>query len=268
MHKFFLPTVLLTGLLAFFAARAQAQPTQAGQIVVQRVTGSVLLVNLADQSTVALQNGDALKQGFAVRTAKTASVVLIFSNGATINVGADSELSVDQFLQDPFSQPVKLSELKEEPTTSTTKLKLTHGEITGNVRHLHQDKGSSFEIDTPVGAAGIRGTTFQITYVPDGNGHAFFSIATAEGTVIFTSTGNQSIPVPGGVQITADVTVDSNGNVQLGNITQGSLSDADRNAIEQLIQQNEDVQINPGNQPGSPQTLGGLIRTTPGDGTN
>lgn len=264
MHKSFLSTLLLAGLWAVFTARAGAAQ-EPGQIVAQRVTGSVTVVSLADNTTVALQNGDTLRQGSAVRTAKGASAVLVFSNGATVNVGADTEVAIDQFLQDPFSDQVKVAELKEEPTTSTTKLKLTHGEIVGHVRHLHQDQGSTFEVDTPVGAAGIRGTTFQITYQPQGNGKAFFSISTADGTVVFSTVTNQTIPVPEGQQITADVTVDpTTGAVQL-NVQPGALPPGAADAIIQLVQGAEDVIFNPQNNNGSPPPTPPPPRTTPGD---
>lgn len=266
MHKKIISALLLVGLWAFFATQAEAAQ-QPGQIVAQRVTGSVLLVNLADNSTVALQNGDTLKEGSAVRTTTGASAVLVFSNGATINVSSDTELSIDQFLQDPFSDEVKVADLKEEPTTSVTKLKLIHGEVVGNVRHLHQDRGSSFEVDTPVGAAGIRGTTFSVTYQPQGNGKAFFSISTAEGTVVFSSVTNQTVPVPSGQQITVDVTVDPvTGAVQL-NVQPGALPPGAADALIQLIQGAEDVIFNPQNSPNSPPATSPAPRTTPGDGT-
>ncbi|HTQ30835.1 MAG TPA: FecR family protein [Opitutaceae bacterium] len=264
MHKNFLSTLLLAGLWAILAARLGAAQ-EPGQIVAQRVTGDVQVVNLADNTAVALQNGDTLKQGSAVRTAKGASAVLVFSNGATVNVGADTEVSIDRFLQDPFSSEVKVAELKEEPTTSTTRLKLTHGEIVGHVRHLHQDQGSTFEVDTPVGAAGIRGTTFQITYQPQGNGKAFFSISTAEGTVVFSTVTNQTIPVPEGQQITADVTIDpTTGAVQL-NVQPGTLPPGAADALIQLIQGAEDVIFNPQNTSGSPPPTQPPPRTTPAD---
>ncbi|HZP59448.1 MAG TPA: FecR family protein [Opitutaceae bacterium] len=265
MPKNLFSTLLLAGIWAIFAARAGAAQ-EPGQIVAQRVTGSVLSVNLADNTTVGLQNGDTLTQGFAVRTAKGASAMLVFSNGATVNVGEDTEVSIDQFLQDPFSKEVKVAELQEEPTTSATKLKLTHGEIVGHVRHLHQDQGSTFEVDTPVGAAGIRGTTFQITYQPQGNGKAFFSISTAEGTVVFSSVTNQTIPIPVGQQITVDVTVDpATGAVQL-NVQPGALPAGAADAITQLVKGAEDVIFNPHNTPNSPPPTPPAPRTTPGDG--
>jgi len=108
--------------------------------------------------------------------------VLVFSNGPR-SASAGFKVSVDEFTQDPFAEDVKLSELKEEPTKSHTKLRMTYGELVGNVKHLNAK--STFDVQTPVGAAGIRGTTFRLVYRPSGNGQAFFTLSTASGTVIF-----------------------------------------------------------------------------------
>ena len=76
--------------------------------------------------------------------------------------------------------------MKQEPGTSTTKLNLSKGELVGKVVHLNVDKGSEFTVQTPVGAAGIRGTTFRIIFRPGPDGKAFFSVTTADGRVVFT----------------------------------------------------------------------------------
>jgi hypothetical protein len=58
--------------------------------------------------------------------------------------------------------------------------------LLGKVAHLKQEQGSYFTVQTPVGAAGIRGTTFRIVFRPTGTGQAFaFSLSTVEGNVNF-----------------------------------------------------------------------------------
>ena len=114
-------------------------------------------------------------------TAPGAIAILVFSNGATVNVAEDSTLDiVDQFEQDPFAQDLKISDMKHEEGTSTTKLSLARGELVGKVVHLNVDKGSEFTVQTPVGAAGIRGTTFRIVFKPAKNGKVFFVVTTTE----------------------------------------------------------------------------------------
>ncbi|MCC6415227.1 MAG: FecR domain-containing protein, partial [Opitutaceae bacterium] len=162
-----------------------------GVIKVAKVTGEVTAVK--DGKTITLATGAEIAQGYVVNTAHNASAVLAFSNGATINLAQDSSLSIDEFLQDPFADEVSLASMTAEPSVSTTKLNLSRGELVGNVKKLNADAGSSFTVQTPVGAAGIRGTTFRIVFRPDGTGKAFFSLTTVEGNVVLAS-GTVNMP--------------------------------------------------------------------------
>jgi hypothetical protein len=215
MLKKLLPWLMLCTLAAFGPASVMSGQTPAarppGIIKVAKVVGTVTAVK--DGATVNLQTGAEISQGYVVNTAKDASVVLVFSNGATLNLAQDSTLSIDEFLQDPFSSQVSVSSLTAEPSTSTTKLNLSRGELVGNVKKLNHDAGSTFEIQTPVGAAGIRGTTFRIVFRPDGTGKAFFSLTTVEGNVVLASgTVNMpsevSVPDNKEVEVVLDVQVD------------------------------------------------------------
>ncbi len=194
MHKKLLTWVFLIALAGLPTVDALAQGSEAGQIILARVTGQVTLTNKADGSTRPAVNDERITAGIIVSTAAESSLVLIFSNGSTINLRGDSVLDIEQFLQDPFSKDFRMAEATTEPSVSTTRLKLSRGELIGNVKTLNTNAGSSFTVDTPVGAAGIRGTTFRIVFRPDGTGRAFFSITTVEGNVVL-SQGAVDIPV-------------------------------------------------------------------------
>ena len=187
-------------------------------ILVAKVTGSVTMT-LGDKTTPLAVNA-SVPQLAKINTAKDSSVVLVFSNGATTNLGAETELVIQEFLQDPFSTTINMADITDEPSVSTTKLKLNHGELVGKVAHLKHDKGSSFVVETPVGAAGIRGTTFRLVYRPNGTGQAFFQLSTVEGSVALgqptgvTGTGTANVAVPTGQQITVDVNVTVNAQGQ------------------------------------------------------
>ncbi len=204
----------LCGLLAFVAATAhgqQASTRVAGRIVAAKVTGTVTARNTVDGTQRALATNDPLSQNHEITTGAGASVVLVFSNGASLNLGADSTLSIDEFLQDPFATEISVAELTEEPTTSTTKVNLTRGELVGNVKRLKHGEGSTFTVNTPVGAAGIRGTTFRIVFRPDASGRVFFTLSTAEGAVLFEAPAAEGVSVETGkeVVVSVDVTVDA-----------------------------------------------------------
>jgi len=141
-----------------------------GRIIAVKVVGNVTVTDVRApmQPRKLVENGE-VTEGQIINTGEDSRVLLVFSSGATVNLAAKSMLSIDDFLQDPFAQPVKVSELVDEPTTSVTKLTLVRGELMSNVKHLRRDKGSVFSVQTPVGAAGIRGTTFQVLYRPLGN---------------------------------------------------------------------------------------------------
>jgi hypothetical protein len=261
------------------SAYGQRAPATLGRIKAVRVVGDVKAVRGADKSTVALHDNDVLTQGDTVITAKEASVVLVFSNGSTVNLAQDSHLAIDQFLQDPFGQEIKVADLKDEPSTSHTKLNLTYGELVGNVKKLKGD--SSFLVQTPVGAAGIRGTTFLITYRPTGTGQAFFSLSTASGEIIFQGTTGEPVPVPANKAIEVQVTVDSTtGAVQSVQVVSQDISPAAKQTIEtQITQALATVQTTtftspttPAPTPPAPEPPQNPVqpetqpRTTPGDG--
>jgi hypothetical protein len=206
--------ILLAIALGFFAgltpADAQTAPVTPaaparvkGQIIAARVQGHVQAIAKADGQTRVLHEGDKVTDQTQIVTAPGASVILVFSNGATVNVAPDSTLDIELFEQDPFATEQKVSDMTAEPGTSTTKLNLTKGELVGKVAHLNVDKGSEFTVQTPVGAAGIRGTIFRIVFRPSRDGKAFFVITTSDGTVVFRGVTSGPISVPAGKQVVA-----------------------------------------------------------------
>lgn len=197
-----------------FAANASARV--AGAIKAANVTGTVKKIN-KDKTEVDLKNGDVLIQENIVVTGDAASsVVLVFANGSTVRVGGSSRLEIRQFLIDPLS-PQQLGQnvaaATKEPTTSNTDLRLEFGEIVGNVKTLDRTNGSTFQVTTPAGAAGIRGTTFRIVYRPTGNGQAFFQLSTSEGVVLYEGVGAAAggaagVEVPQNQEVILNATVD------------------------------------------------------------
>ena len=282
--------IVLGVVVACLVPGAYGQPAllPRGQIKAVRVIGHVLVTRVTDKTPVALQNNDALAQGDVVTTAKNASVVLVFSNGSTVNLGQESKLAIDEFLQNPFGAEIKVGELKEEPSTSRTKLNLTYGELVGSVKKL---KGaSSFLVQTPVGAAGIRGTVFRLVYRPTGTGQAFFTLSTTAGEVIFQGTTGTPVVVGENKEVVVEVKIDdATGAVQSVEVKSQEVPPADQQIIEQQVTQvleslqtttftppappesppAEQKQATPENAPAPvppPPPAPETPRTTPGDG--
>jgi len=190
------------------------------------VRGTVTAQDNASKATRPLSEGDKITQGVTVITGKSrdSSVVLVFSNGAKVNLAADSILNIEEYLTESSKEQIDVATLVAEPNSSSTKLHLAQGELVGNVVKLNKDRGSQFIVQTPVGAAGIRGTTFRVVFRPDpaNPGHYTFSVSKPEGNVDVTTqnaTGAVSVPVAVGDNHEIVVDVQATVNPTTGQIT-------------------------------------------------
>lgn len=217
MPRILQPRLWIAALLFIVPVMMSAQQATKviGRIIAVKVVGTVTVTDLRDpmRPHKLVERGEVTERQI-VNTGDDSRVLLVFSNGATVSLGPKSRLSIEEFLQDPFTQPVKVSELIDEPTTSSTKLNLIRGELISNVKHLRRDKGSSFTVETPVGAAGIRGTTFQIVYRPTGN-TASYALRMVEGKIALDFGGRaRGVDVTKDQQVVLDgVQLDATGRV-------------------------------------------------------
>ena len=267
--------VLLFSVAMLFAASAQAaQEKIAGKIIAAKVHGTVTAVNKADNSTRQLHDSDAVSEGYVVTTAPKSSVVLLFANGSAVNLSADSTLSIDEFLLDPFDAKYSAADAKDEPSTSVTKLDLKRGELVANVKHLKRDQGSAFTVNTPVGAAGIRGTTFQISITTDASGKPVVRVSTSEGVVSLTSLAGVEQLIPAGkeVNVSFEATFGPSGEfiVVPSSVQMSGLIDISpevqteiAQAIQNIVQANPDILAPPAS---TPNAVPPPVETTPGDG--
>jgi hypothetical protein len=207
--------LFLAGISETLAQGSGSVARPPGRIVVAAVTGDVT-VRSGDnpQNAIPLRKGVLISRDQTIFTGKDSRVVLVFSNGATVNLSEKSVLQIDEFLQEPLTEAVKVSTLSDEPTTSTTKLNLVRGELLSNVKHLRIDKGSEFKIETPVGAAGIRGTTFALMFRPDGR-KASFALRMLEGLIRLSfANSRRELDVGKGKQVLLnDIEIDASGKV-------------------------------------------------------
>jgi hypothetical protein len=131
-----------------------------------------------------------LNQGVRIVTDPNGSAVLVFENGSLVRVNADSEFSIEKFQQDPFeAEGWDYSMMKEEPSRSVTRTGVIKGEISFDVAALN--KNSSYEIVTPVGIAGIRGTGGFVKSTPK-NQSPSASFGLFEGSATFTTPSGQT----------------------------------------------------------------------------
>ena len=177
-------------------------------IKVAKVVGEVTVTDVATTLKTKVALNSLVFEGQVVETGPGASVVLVLSNGAIVNLKADSRLEVSQFLQNPFGATFKIRDALHEPSTSVTKLSLRKGEIVSQVKKLNREAGSSFTVETPVGAAGIRGTAFSLSYEPAAAAGRF-ALSMAEGLIRFSPSGGRSVEVGAGKQLAFAAEIDA-----------------------------------------------------------
>jgi hypothetical protein len=195
----FIALGVFSGLVSAEGQTAAPGPARVGgQIVAARVQGRVTAISNLNLENRLLRDGDQVSEKTTIVTGAGASVILVFSNGATVDIAGDSRLNVTEFEQDPLSGGLKAAGVTEEPGTSATKLNLVKGELTARVVHLNVDKGSEFTIQTPVGAAGIRGTFLRVIFRPGKDHKATFSVETFEGLVLFTGLASGPVDIAAG----------------------------------------------------------------------
>jgi hypothetical protein len=171
--------------VALCAALTGFAQTRAGAVKAVRVTGDVARLDAAGVRTPVAE-GQALIETDTIVTGDGAGVVLVFMNGSSVKLAGNSRLAIEEFKMDPLAENIAIANLKNEPSVSKTRLSLAYGEMVGNVKTLH--RSSTYDVKTPVGAAGIRGTTFRILLRFEANGQVAFQLSTAEGRVLFEGT--------------------------------------------------------------------------------
>lgn len=210
MTKLTLRIILGALLLCVASLNASAQ-IQAGAIKAVRVEGDVQKL-LPDGTQVVVTEGELITEKDTLVTGANSSVVLVFMNGSTVQVGATTRMSIDEFKMDPFGEDIEPGKLEKEPSVSRTNLNVAYGEVIGNVKKL--SKGSAYNVRTPVGAAGIRGTTFRVALVPitrpDGTTTFNITLSTSAGVVVFTALAPEgvtptAVEVSAGTEVQADV---------------------------------------------------------------
>lgn len=248
MNRLVFLRTLICALTFLFVGADLMALTKAGAIKAVKITGQVTRT-AADGKESPVTENQVLIETDTIRTAGNSSVVLVFANGASVKLGETTRLAIVEFKMDPLDEDIAVAALEREPTTSVTRLHLDYGEMVGNVKTLNT--ASSYDVRTPVGAAGIRGTTFRILLRFDAQGQANFVLSTFEGRVVFSGTiptsggevtqtgGTQEVSVETGAEVIAIATVDTTtgvvSNIQVAGVT--TISPAAQTAITTAVTQ-------------------------------
>ena len=185
-HSLRLAGLLSALLLCVFSFSAKAAAVEGG-VRVMKKEGAPVEVTM-NGSPIEIQTGTILRQGSKIKTGTSASVDLMFDNGAVLEIKPSTEFLIEKFEREPFDPSgVDYKTIPEEPTSSKTKLKVDTGVILMGVKKLKPS--SEFQIETPVGMTGIRGTSLFVKYdkeKPD------------EGTIVGVTEGKVEFLTPTG----------------------------------------------------------------------
>ncbi len=198
-------------MLLLLVVSAVARAGDPGKIQILSVEGSVEVREGGAGKPTPAAPDQILTQKHRVFTGKDSRAILLFSNGSTITVGPDSTFSIDEFLQKPFDlAATDFRAIPAEPTTSNTSVFLNQTSLVGNIRKLK--KGSSFDIVTPLGVAGIRGTCLQArSWVKAGR--TYGAVAVVNGEVEVTTNAGKKITVKAGYEVILSAPSDDLKNV-------------------------------------------------------
>ena len=175
---------------AFVVTSAQA--VEVGKAVVRNVRGSAQYADAGQW--LPLKVGQVLKPGSTIRTANDSQVDLFMDqNGPVVRLVENTTLGID-----------KLNfESTGIDTVIETQLDLKSGRVIGIVRKMAHD--SKYEIKTPNGVAGIRGTEYDVSatsVVRVISGSLVVVYVKSDGTVItqVVNAGEMFVPSDGAVR--------------------------------------------------------------------
>jgi len=194
-----------------------------GLIVLTAFEGDVKVSITSTGQTLPPTKGAILKQGHVIVTGPNSKASLAFENGVVMEVSPSSKFVIQEFQQAPWDvAPEKLAEMKTEPSRSKTTGFLEYGDIITGVKKLKP--GSSLDVGTPLGTAGIRGTDFQTSSRRNSDGSPkSFTVSVASGEVgVRSAGGTDTVGVAAGLSSTVSTSPSQSG--QGGTISQPTTS--------------------------------------------
>jgi len=130
--------------------------------------------------------GEPLPHGSTIMTGANSEADLLLTTGSLAKVGPNSKLVLSAFWQKDFrASAKKVTDLKQETSSSRVAFKLETGDLVVDVKKLNRE--SSFIIESPLAVAGIRGTQFGLSADSDST-----ELAVLDGKVRFLDVNQKS----------------------------------------------------------------------------
>lgn len=181
--------IALATLLAVNTGNAQS--TKQGKAQVRAVVGSARY-STGGGTWLELTPGTVLYAGSTIATSAGSHVDLYLGiNGPVVRVSQDTQVGLDKLTYTDTGADAVIE----------TQLNLTKGTLIGDVRKLAA--ASRYEIKTPAGVAGIRGTQYVIThtlmlFILKGLGHVAYILP--DGNILSDSVSTGEVFVPPGTK--------------------------------------------------------------------
>ncbi|MSU51120.1 MAG: hypothetical protein EXS37_18860 [Opitutus sp.] len=188
----FLFSLILIAAAGIVSIRAAETPAV---VVAIQVKGTVEVQHGTAGSTETVTEGRQLAATDIVTTAKSSSVVLVLENGSVVSLRENSRLKITTALQTSpaGTAPAAKDAGPQESGASNTGFELAFGEMLARVRKLNPS--STFEVQTPVSVAAVRGTVFEVAYRAGETGPSQYRLSTASGLVHVTPRGGELVKV-------------------------------------------------------------------------
>ncbi len=168
----------------FLAVGLLAESKRAGALIMVSKEGEVGFYDAEGKKMSEVRPGGLIPQSYVVTTGKNSQLVALLSNGTLLTLVEGTKMRLGNFEQEPFDpQGRKLKDLQEEPSASTVEVELDMGSLIVKTKKLN--RRSIFDIHSPLGTAGIRGTEFQMALDPSQG----VQLDVTESTVAFTPPG-------------------------------------------------------------------------------
>lgn len=190
----------VAGLVTVLAAQGpELVLPRPGAVVVADVTGDAA-VSVGGQRRVPKAE-ERLRIGSTLSTGRLSLFTVTLSNGATVQLGSESELELEEFGQAPVSGTLKLAELRAEPTLSRTRLNLLRGDVVLDVKPLQVARGSSFHLTLSAGTLRISEGSVRARVQMSDLGFGVATLELASGKAEFEPTGGSFTPLPVGRKV-------------------------------------------------------------------
>jgi len=157
--------VLFHVLLLLHACCLWSQEKQEGALIMISKEGEVGFFDADGTRMAEVKAGGLIPRTYTIVTGANSQMVGLLSNGTLVTLVEKTKMRVKTFDQEPFDpKGKKLKDLEEEPSVSKVELELDIGSLIVSTKKL--DRHSIFDIRSSLGAAGIRGTEFQMALDP------------------------------------------------------------------------------------------------------